>query len=251
MDLPVSRTLIADLRIVPSAASTNSDLVALAADRRVASFTAVATLDQTAGRGRLDRAWISPPGAALALSVLVRGAVGGPRSSWIPLIAGISMTESLEAQWPGRFALKWPNDVLLDGLKVCGILVEVAADTDAVIGCGLNLHQTQAQLPVPTATSLALAGIPVDDAALDRIVAGYLERLRDELERRAPINDLRDRVAARCTTLGHSVRVELPDHPPLEGIASGIDLTGRLEVLTADGATTAVAVGDVIHVRAV
>jgi BirA family biotin operon repressor/biotin-[acetyl-CoA-carboxylase] ligase len=159
------------------------------------------------------------------------------------------MTDALDAEWPGRFGLKWPNDVLLDGLKVCGILVEVVGSGDAVIGSGLNLWQTADQLPTPTATSLELGRLPVDEAAVDRVVAGYLGRLRQELSR--PTADLRERVAARCLTIGRRVRIELPSAPPVEGSASGIDGDGRLEVLTDAGDSLVVAVGDVIHVRAV
>jgi BirA family biotin operon repressor/biotin-[acetyl-CoA-carboxylase] ligase len=252
MDYPLSREAAAELRVMPSSPSTNSELLAVAADPAVPSFTALLTLDQTAGRGRLDRTWVTPAGTALALSVLVRDALASPLAAWLPLLAGLALAESLDDAAPGRVDVKWPNDLLLDGRKVCGILVEVAPNgRDAVIGSGLNLTQTAEQLPVATATSLALAGVALAPGQLDALVAGYLTRLRDELDRPGPVSRLRERVAARCATIGMPVRVALADGGVLEGVATGIDASGRLEVRGGSGDVVAVAVGDVTHVRPV
>ena len=248
MEYPLTRSAAAELRVAPSSPSTNSELLALAADATVPSFTALLTLDQTAGRGRLDRSWVAPAGSAVALSVLVREALTHPLASWLPLLAGLALAESVDTVAPGRVAIKWPNDLLLDGRKVAGILVEVAPGTrDAVVGTGLNLLQSAEELPVETATSLALAGISVD---VDAVVAGYLSRLRDELERPGPVARLRHRVAARCATIGLDVRVLLADGSELLGRATGLDADGRLLVRAASG-EVAVAVGDVTHVRPV
>jgi BirA family biotin operon repressor/biotin-[acetyl-CoA-carboxylase] ligase len=241
---------VPDLRIVASSPSTNSELLALAADPAVPSFTTLLTLDQTAGRGRLDRSWVAPGGTALALSVLVRDALTSPLAAWLPLLAGLTLAEALDEHTGGRVAVKWPNDLLLDGRKVCGILVEVApGGRDAVVGSGLNLAQTAEQLPVDTATSLALAGAPISIEELDAVVARYLGRLRNELETPGPVSRLRERVAARCATVGSAVRVTLADGSVLLGTATAIDATGRLEVTTDGGDAVVVAVGDVTHVR--
>lgn len=250
MNFPSSRSVVPDLRVLASSSSTNSELLALAADPALPSFTALLTLDQTAGRGRLDRTWVTPAGTALALSVLVRDALRHPLASWLPLLAGLCLAEALDGVAPGRVAVKWPNDLLLDGRKVCGILVEVApGGRDAVVGSGLNLTQTAEQLPVETATSLALAGVPLSAEQLDTLVAGYLGRLRNELESPGPVARLRERVVARCATVGQRVRVALADGSELVGMASGIDATGRLEVTPDSADAVVVAVGDVTHVR--
>lgn len=250
MDFLLSRSVVPDLRVAESSPSTNSELLALAADPAVPSFTALLTLDQTAGRGRLDRTWVAPAGTALALSVLVRDALRHPLASWLPLLAGLTLAEALDEHAAGRVTVKWPNDLLLDGLKVCGILVEVApGGRDAVIGSGLNLAQTAEQLPVETATSLALAGVPISGPVLDAVVARYLGRLRNELETPGPVSRLLERVVARCATVGSDVRVTLADGSLLAGRATGIDVTGRLEVLAESGDAVTVAVGDVTHVR--
>lgn len=247
MPYSLSRSVVPDLRVPASSSSTNTELLALAADPAVPSFTAVLTLDQTAGRGRLDRSWVAPAGTALALSVLVRGALAHPLASWLPLLAGLTLAEALDEVAPGRVAVKWPNDLLLDDRKVCGILVEVAPGGDAVIGSGLNLAQTAEQLPVATATSLALAGIDVSPEQLDTVVASYLRRLRNEIEAPGPVARLRDRVIARCATIGRAVHVLLADGSTLDGTATGLDASGRLEVASVDRGVVSVAVGDVTH----
>ena len=250
MEFPRSRSVAPGLRVVASSPSTNSELLALAADPGIPSFAALLTLDQTAGRGRLDRSWVAPPGSALALSVLVRDALAHPLAGWLPLLAGLCLAESLDGIARGRVGVKWPNDLLLDDAKVCGILVEVApGGRDAVIGSGLNLFQAAADLPVATATSLALAGVALDEDAVDGLVAAYLTRLRGELQSPGPVARLRDRVAARCTTIGRRVRVAMADGSELAGEATGIDASGRLEVASDARGTIAVAVGDVTHVR--
>lgn len=249
MEYPLSRSVVPELRVLASSSSTNSELLTLAVDPAVPSFTALLTLDQTAGRGRLDRSWVAPAGTALALSVLVRGALAHPLASWLPLLAGLTLAEALDEVAPGRVQVKWPNDLLLEGRKVCGILVEVGPGGDVVIGSGLNLAQTAEELPVATATSLALAGVPLSTEQRDTVLAGYLRRLRGEIEAPGPVSRLRERVAARCATIGHSVSVQLADGSTLEGTATGLDASGRLEIAAVDGGTVTVAVGDVTHAR--
>lgn len=252
MDFPLTRSAVPELRVAASSTSTNSDLLALAADPAVPSFSTLLTFDQTAGRGRLDRTWVAPAGTALALSVLVRDALRHPLAGWLPLLAGLTLVEALDVQVPGRVVVKWPNDLLLDRRKVCGLLVEVApGGRDAVVGSGLNLAQTAEQLPVETATSFALAGVALSAEQLDTVIAGYLRRLRNELDAPGPVSRLRERVVARCATVGQRVRVVLADGSTLVGTATGIDGAGRLEVAPEDGDVVAVAVGDVTHVRPV
>ncbi len=111
--------------------STNADLVkAVAADpEQWPHLSLILTTDQRAGRGRLDRTWTAPPGTALAVSVLVR-VDGLPVAArgWVPLVAGAAMTRAVRDQLrgtPHRVTVKWPNDVLLNGGKLSGILAEV------------------------------------------------------------------------------------------------------------------------------
>lgn len=240
--------------------STNADLLAAAA--RLPHLAVIATDTQTAGRGRLDRVWTAPPGSSLAISVLLRprlstgAALPAEHWGWIALMTGLAMRETVADILPGIAPdVKWPNDLLIDGRKLCGILAEVAADSSIVVGIGLNTAMTAEQLPVETATSLAIEGAVVDEDLLDRLLAGFLMRLSARMnalldaEGDADASGLRGAVEAACVTLGRDVRVELPGAEPLHGVATGIDEGGRILVTRADGRVAAVSAGDVVHLR--
>lgn len=226
----------------------------------------LATDNQTAGKGRLGRVWTAPAGACLAASVVVRPGRGREFNpvgyGWIPLLAGTAMsralTELLPASKPAQ--LKWPNDVLIGGAKVCGILTELQPDGSVIIGSGVNLELTVDQLPTPTSTSLALAGATTYD--VDSVLAAYLVHLGPLLDRLARTGGdaeaagLRTDVAQACDTIGQAVRVELPSGVSPVGRAIAIDAEGRLIVDTSVGDVgspelLAVAAGDVTHLRVV
>ena len=168
-DFPRAAIIAGRLDVVRHTGSTNTDLLAAVAEQPDAypHLSVLVTDDQRAGRGRLDRTWTAPAGAALAISVLVRvPGIPAVQRGWVSLIAGTAMTLAIRDQFPpenaggnSRVALKWPNDVLIDGAKVCGILSQmVPGEPDAiVVGAGVNTRMTPGQLPVPTATSLAIA----------------------------------------------------------------------------------------------
>ena len=203
---------------------------------------------QTAGRGRLGRTWVTPEGAALTFSVVVDPVLDDEWWPLLPLVAGYAVGRAVD----GR--LKWPNDVLVGGRKVCGILVErihahgAGRDvrTLAVVGIGINVDQREDELPVDTATSLALAHGPRDRTELFGEVLRQLEHWTG-LTSRSP-QAFVDGYRAECDTLGRDVRVDLPGGDVLVGRAVDVDDHGRLVV--DDGSdTVAVAAGDVVHVR--
>jgi BirA family biotin operon repressor/biotin-[acetyl-CoA-carboxylase] ligase len=271
MSLPRSRKLVPELIELDSTPSTNGALVALAAIPATRDFTTVVTRDQTAGHGRLGRIWVAPPDTSLAISVLIRPLSRGralplDRYGWLPIAAGVAMTETVRQEISSEpVGFKWPNDVLIGGRKVCGVLGELIPARTAssggslaagvVLGAGVNLTMTEAQLPVPTATSLALAGAHIDRGLEDRILSGYLGHLRmlvtDYLEADgdADASGLRPLARELCVTLGRSVRVELPGGAQLIGTATDLDADGRLVVVEANGHERSVAAGDVTHVR--
>ncbi len=167
--------------LVPSTGSTNADLAA--AGRSGAPHgTVLAADEQTAGRGRLGRRWVSPAGTAVAVSVLLRPPVEESSWTWLPLLAGLAVTDALRELAPSvATVLKWPNDVLTaagtpDGeeAKLAGILSEHVGPGGAcrpgvVVGIGLNVTVPAASFPPDAhATSLAAAGAA--GAALDRDV---------------------------------------------------------------------------------
>ncbi len=264
--LPRSRALVPGLVWRGASASTNTDLVARARD--LPDLAVIATDTQTAGRGRLDRAWSAPSGAALAVSVLVRldaaattaerarpAATTSALLGWLPLLAGTAMASAVRRLGVEGAGVKWPNDVLVDGRKLCGVLTELTP-TGVVIGAGLNTAMTAEQRPVPTATSLRIEGVSPDgeDAAtlLDRALAAYLDELLGliGLWRRATgPAELRARVEPLLQTIGRAVRIDRPGLPPLLGAAVGLDDDGSLRVQPAEGPSIAVSAGDVTHLR--
>jgi BirA family transcriptional regulator, biotin operon repressor / biotin---[acetyl-CoA-carboxylase] ligase len=203
---------------------------------------------QTAGRGRLDRSWESPPGASLVLSILLTPDAEPERWPWLPLATGMAVARAV-----GRVAgvaadLKWPNDVLIEGQKVAGILVErverlgVAA---AVVGIGINVSQTREELPVPGATSLDLAS----GGHVDRndLLETLLVELEQDLARWEQDGEVRRAYVSSCVTLGQQVRVAVPGGEVF-GEAVDVDEGGRLVVHTAEGEER-LGAGDVVHVR--
>ena len=242
------------VRVLEQTPSTQGHVVEAARDEAGPEGLVIATVDQRAGRGRLDRTWHSPPGTGLAVSVLLRpDSVPAARWPWLPLLAGTAVRAAL-AEVAGLGAtLKWPNDVLVGGRKLSGILVE-RVDSDsgpaAVVGIGVNVSMTREQLPVPGATSLAIEGAVVDPsdllvALLDRLGAVYVEWCAACGD---PAAGLGASYAAACSTIGARVRVVMPGDVTVAGVATGVDAAGRLCVET--GATTVVvAAGDVVHLR--
>ena len=238
--------------------STNADVAAAARTGTPEGLVVVAER-QTAGRGRLDRRWESPPRAGLALSVLLRPPVPACRLGWLPLLAGVALVESVRRQAEVDAVLKWPNDLLIDGLKCAGILAEAVPEAApgqapaVVVGVGLNVTLSEEELPRPDATSLLLAGAAHTDR--DTLLRALLRSLADWYRRWTATDGdpeasgLRDGYRLHCATLGRPVSVALPGGGTLAGTASDVDGDGRLVVADPDGYPTAVAAGDIVHVR--
>ncbi|MDN4639264.1 biotin--[acetyl-CoA-carboxylase] ligase [Agreia sp. PsM10] len=275
MKLPLSSAVAERLEWLPRTGSTNDALREHATGPDASAWpdlSVVATDTQTQGRGRLGRTWTAPAGKCLAVSVLLRQPIGvgsalPPDSlGWLPLMAGAAMTKVVRSLIEGEVghatrvhhhpatSLKWPNDVLIDGAKVSGILSELIPETGVIVGAGLNISLDENELPVPTATSLLLAG--VSHASLDAALAGYLINLsrlyRDfvRFEGDAVRSGLHALVTALCGTLGSPVLAELPDGEVVSGIAREIDELGRIGIdRDSDGWRVVVAAGDITHLK--
>ncbi|MBT2503065.1 biotin--[acetyl-CoA-carboxylase] ligase [Curtobacterium sp. ISL-83] len=251
------------LRTPERTGSTNTDLLAAASDLPHGSV--IATLDQTAGRGRLDRTWVAPAGQTLAASLLVRADLAPRDRGWLPLVAGAAMRDAIatvvpagadagRASRPTHVAVKWPNDVLVDGRKASGILCQVAADGSVVVGAGVNLTIPADQLPTPTSTSLVVAGAVDDapglaDAVLSAFRTAVLEAVAALVAGAAGAETVRSHVRAVCGTIGQRIRLELPDGTVEEGDAIGVDDDGRITIRDRQGTVRGVAVGDITHLR--
>lgn len=232
--------------VVDSTGSTNADLAALAREGAPGGVVRVAG-HQAQGRGRLARSWTAPPNTSLACSVLVEPGHPADDWGWLPLIVGIAVAEGLRQATGLDARLKWPNDVLVDDRKVCGILCEAVTageDPRVVLGFGINVALTADDLPVPNATSTMLAG---SDASATTIVIAVLGRLQALLTTWDSGRELRETYVRLCTTLGQHVQVH-SGTSPFHGQAVGIDPRGGLIVEAAGTRRTFVA-GDVVHLR--
>jgi BirA family biotin operon repressor/biotin-[acetyl-CoA-carboxylase] ligase len=231
--------------------STNTHLVARARNGAPDGLVAVAD-EQHAGRGRLGRTWWSPPGGSLLVSVLLRPTVAIDRWPLLASAAGVAAAETLVALGDVPAQLKWPNDVLVRGRKIAGLLAEAEPAAGAVVvGMGMNLRWTERP---PELESIATAVSLESARAVDRVAVldGWLRRLDSWLHavEHDPTAPARLRFAhrQRSATTGARVRVELPQGE-LVGTALDVDEHGHLMVQRDDGAISTVEAGDVVHVR--
>lgn len=193
--------------------------------------TLVTAGEQRAGRGRQGRTWSAPPGRALLMSLVLR--------QWPPLlpIAGAVAVADVAGSASNDVSIKWPNDVLLGGRKLAGILAEGRPQEGwAVLGIGLNVAVRQEELPAGLRERAA--SLELEPAAIEPT----LERLLRAIERRLaqPTEDMLAVYRARDALAGCEVRWARG-----EGIARGVDASGRLLVELASGARTALDAGEV------
>ncbi len=254
---------LADLQLVrrieyrPTVGSTNDIAKQLGAEG-APEATLVLADEQTAGRGRLGRAWWSPPGTAIAVSLLLRPTLPPARAHRLTMLAGLATAEAIEQVTGLRVGLKWPNDVVIEQaarskrqeaktLKLGGILSEASIAGEAfefaVVGLGLNINvDFRGRADLPEATSLMMElGHEVDRLAIlralvERFAARYAVIERD--------GQLPADWSARLTTLGRQVVARRGDES-IVGLAEGVDESGALLIRTDDGALRRVDAADV------
>ena len=233
---------------VSETGSTNADLIEQVLAGEAGNRTVLAADHQTAGRGRLDRRWVAPPGANLLVSMVVAPipAVPAEVTHRVGLAAVAAVRRMVDPDVAATVGLKWPNDVLLGERKLAGILAQCVPGRDAVVvGMGLNVawapegaaalgaHATDAHGPGDRATPAGVLVAVLEE--LDALPSDIVRLYRDTL-----------------VTLGRTVRVELPGGADaLDGRAVDVDDAGRLVVVDADGVRRHLDVGDVVHLRTV
>jgi BirA family biotin operon repressor/biotin-[acetyl-CoA-carboxylase] ligase len=228
--------------------STNT-LATDLAQKGAVDGTAVIAETQTGGKGRLGRTWVSPPGN-LYLSVILRPAVPVHKAPLITLMGAVAVAAVVREHLKVPAGIKWPNDVLISGKKVAGLLTEMSAEPDRirhiVLGIGVNVNMDTRELPPDvrrTATTLAAAtGGRVDRTALVKELLAALDHwyhrfLKNEAEVLDAWEGLNVTLGNRVTVSGTGTR--------LEGFARGVDAEGRLILELDDGTRQQVAAGDV------
>lgn len=264
----------AAVEVIDSLPSTNDELVRRLAEGPEGApghLHALLTEHQTAGRGRRDRTWTTPRGSSAIVSFAVLPAREDaawptlpPESlHWLTLLLALAVRGAIREQTGLPAELKWPNDLLVGGRKVAGILARAAHDAagrlGVVVGVGVNTGLRPQDLPSEAATSLLIeAGEEVDRTEL---LIGVVERFRrlvadfevaggSVLTATPGAPALLETVRGALDTLGRRVRVQRSEgQPDLIGLARDVDADGALVVRADDGALVAVSVGDVVHLR--
>ena len=214
-----------------------------------AEGTAVVAEEQTAGRGRLGRTWHSPPGDNLYCSIVLRPPRAPAEVPQIALVAGLAVADAVQ-ETAGRCpAIKWPNDVLLDGKKVCGILTEMESEMDRVhhviagIGVNLNTRRFPRELREKASSLLLLTGRPVERAPFTaRLLAALEARYGRYLS--VGFASVRTEWESYSCLTGTEVRVQGPGGE-VAGRVIGLDDDGALRLRGADGRVTRIVAGEV------
>lgn len=233
---------------LPVTGSTNDEARRLA-QTGAQEGTLVITDYQSSGRGRLERRWEAPPGSSLLMSLVFRPSLAPHQVQQLTMVCGLAVIDAVKSETGLELDLKWPNDVVVGGAKLGGMLTEIGLDGNrvefAVVGLGLNVNLDPGQLPedllVP-ATSLSfelgreVARLPLLWALLRATEARY-EALKAGCSPHAEWS-------ARLSTLRRRVAVSTGD-ATLEGVAEGVDANGALLVRLDNGALETVMAGDV------
>jgi len=219
----------------------------LLARRGAEEGTLVIAESQISGRGRLDRSWRSPEGG-IYLTLVTRPGVPPAYAPRVSLLVATVVSETIERLHGLPARVKWPNDVLIADMKVCGILAEMEAECDLVrfvnVGMGLNANSSIAELQPGAASLRELLGTPVDRVRLVReIVTETLARL-PRLSGVSILDDWR----ARTLTLGREVTI-VGARDKVTGVAIDVTMMGALLVRSADGRVHEVVAGDCVHAR--
>lgn len=221
------------------------------ADNSAKEGTVVIAEAQTAGKGRLGRHWESPPGVNLYCSVILRPPMSPVRAPQLTFLSAVAVARAIEGVADLQPAIKWPNDILLNGRKVAGLLNEMSAETDTihcvVLGIGVNINMTREQFPEDLrqpATSLFLEkGVPVNRVEFTRSLLTSLDQLYDDyLCHGFPA--IREEWLSRSNVLGRRVRVSFGSRET-EGIVTGVDNDGALLLDSGGGTSERVLAGDV------
>ena len=217
--------------------STNTDLVERAQNGAL-MHTVLAADFQTSGRGRLDRSWEALRGANLLVSILFRDQQR-PQHNFSQIV-GLAASSACEQLTGVRPDLKWPNDLLVSGRKLSGLLASGGADF-VVVGIGINVNWAPAE-------AIALKEVAPDKMLHPADVLRAMLVGIDEIEALSP-DELHDLYSASLATLGSQVRIERSDGGTLVGQATSVERDGRLVVVDETGAKHRVDTGDVIHLR--
>lgn len=242
------------LHFFESTGSTNPDAKRFA-EEGAPHGTIVVADRQTAGRGRRGRSWESPAGKSIYFTIVVRPEFEPDKASMITLVVALAVAEAVQEETGLSAGIKWPNDVVVNGKKICGILTEMSMTPEMneiqflVAGVGVNVNQDSEEDFVPElrgrATSLKIeSGIQIDRAALLARILHHFEEDYDLFEKTLNLSELQERYEALLIGRDNQVRV-LDPMGEYTGISRGITQTGELIVEKENGEKVLVYAGEV------
>ena len=228
--------------------STNEFAKGLAREGAVHGTLIIADT-QTEGKGRLGRTWVSPPKTGIWLSLILRPEIKPQYAGQLTLLGGLSMCEAIRNVTGMEAYIKWPNDVVINGRKVCGILTEMNAEIERVnhivLGVGVNVNQITFGKDLPYATSLSIEGNTTYRRSI--IVKEFIdifESIYDSYKLSESLKEFLPRYESKCITLHKEVKI-IEGGKEIRAIAKRIDENGNLIVLLADGSEKQVYAGEV------
>lgn len=228
--------------------STNNDVRKLMAEGAGHGILAVAD-KQTAGKGRRGRTWISPAGANIFMSIGLKPELSPDKASMLTLVMALAICDTIHEVTGLDSRIKWPNDIVVNGKKVCGMLTEMEAELDCihsvVIGIGINVNQQEMPEEIrETATSLFLeSGEKIIRAHIIEKAMEYFEDYYAQFMEKGDLSLLKEAYNARLVNMDAGVRV-LDPRGEYEGIAKGINTEGEL-LVERNGETVRVYAGEV------
>ena len=239
-----------DLRVYKSISSTNTVLKQLA-ESGEAEGTVLLAEEQTAGRGRMSRSFFSPPRSGLYMSLLLRPHLSAQLSTRITACAAVAVAEAIEELTGCRAEIKWVNDVLVDGKKVCGILTEGSIDCEsglmhyAIVGIGINIRPPEGDFPAELRQIAgALPAAPDGEDLRCRLAAAVLDRLMDLYEQ-LPEGDCYEAYKSRSCLIGRQINILPLEGEPVPATAIGVERDFSLRVRLTDGTEKCLSSGEV------
>lgn len=229
--------------------STNSEIKRLA-DQELPHGTLVVTDQQNAGKGRRGRSWDSPDGVNIYMSLLLRPEFEPNRASMLTLVMALSVSKGIDEVCNCRTMIKWPNDIVLNKKKICGILTEMGLESDyikyVVIGVGINANTEAFKEEIEsTATSIRKeTGILVQRAELINKIMEHFEANYATFLETEDLSVLLEEYNERLINKGSEVKV-LDPKEEYQGISNGVNQLGELEVIKHDGEKVQVYAGEV------
>jgi len=191
---------------------------------------------QTAGKGSRGRAWGSPEGTSIAMSMVLRPQIELSRVPMVTLVLGLAAAEGIRAVSDIETSIKWPNDVVCDGRKLCGILTEMGADGKFIvpgIGVNVNVDHFSEELADKATSMYLLTGKRYDRDLVTAEILNYFDRYYRIFLQTGDLTGIMDQYQSILANRGKMVRVLLPENP-FNGLATGIDRMGRLLVQRED-----------------